>query len=390
MDIDNMGDNFSDEDYAPPPHPPPAWKHEKPYATDIAKQLQPQGWSVLNLGSHRTFIYGHDRTYLEYPDLWNTIESLFTASKSFFALPQTEKDRYLTKDGSEEGYSSIKGEKEFITLRRNGEEHCPQILRNQAEGAWESIFKVLHETLLGIELNLKLPATSLTRFSEPCLHFDNEKRATMLRLFRYENNEAKTVAEPHMDLGLLSLVIGDTPGLEVLDDANDGSEPWWHPIEQNFEKGMATVMGGRQLQYLTRDRYKPGAHRVFSYGKNTPLIPEDLSKLQLSRTERLKKRLSLTGPKKTTKERYRYSIVFVLRAHEDVEVDYRLLESPGFTFDPKDMTAKTAGELFARIRKAHYNVNIGHEQREEQKRKLLEGQAGTASAPKGQENVGTG
>lgn len=388
---DSMGDNFSDEEYAPPPHPPPTWKQDKPYATDIAKNLQPQGWSVLNLGSHPTFMYGHDRTYQEYPELWGTIEALFSASKSFFALPQCQKDKYLTKDGSEEGYSSIRGEKEFITLRRTGVEHCPEVLKREAEQAWEGVFKVLHETLMGVEHNLNLPATSLTRFSEPCLHLDSEKRATMLRLFRYENDEAKLVAEPHMDLGLLSLVVGDTPGLEVTDDAHDGNGEFWHPIERCFEKGMATVMGGRQLQYLTRDRYKPGGHRVMSYGKDTPLIPESIEDLHTSRRQRLLKRLSLSSPKKAPKEKYRYSIVFVLRAHEDVDVDYRLLESPGFVFEAKDMSARTAGELFKRIRGAHYNINTGHQLRDLQKRKLLESQGGSSSALlKEQGTVGTG
>jgi hypothetical protein len=52
-----------------------------------------------------------------------------------------------------------------------------------------------------------------------------------------------------------------------------------------------------------------------------------------------------------------------------------MLESPGFTFDEKDKEARTAGELFKRIKKAHYNVNIGHKERNEQKRKIIEGLA---------------
>lgn len=186
-----------------------------------------------------------------------------------------------------------------------------------------------------------------------------------------------------MDLGLLSLVIGDTPGLEVSDQNLEigGDSPCWHPIEHNFERGMATLMSGRQLQYLTRDRYQPGAHRVVSYGPHTPLIPDDLDNLAMpSRSRRLLQRLSLNKPKLPTKERYRYSIVFVLRAHERVPVDYTMLESPGLLFEEKDKEAKTAGELFKRIKKAHYNVNIGHELREEQKRRILEDQF-TTTAP---------
>ena len=183
-----------------------------------------------------------------------------------------------------------------------------------------------------------------------------------------------------MDLGLLSLVIGDTPGLEVLDhnliltdDNGEQHSPNWHPIEQSFERGMATLMSGKQLQHLTHDRYTPGGHRVMSYGKNTPLIPANLDDLYPSRSRRLLNRLSFSRPKVPVKEKYRYSIVFVLRAHGDVPVDYDLLETPELKFKDEDKEAKTAGQLFKRIKKAHYNVNIGHAQREEQKR-LLEKQ----------------
>jgi hypothetical protein len=170
-------------------------------------------------------------------------------------------------------------------------------------------------------------------------------------------------------------VIGDTPGLEVLDSnlVIDGESPCWHPIEENFERGMATLMSGRQLQYLTRNRYTPGGHRVISYGKGTALIPDNMDDLYPSRSRRLLNRLSISKPKMPIQEQYRYSIVFVLRAHESVSVDYNMLESPGFTFDEKDKEARTAGELFRRIKKAHYNVNIGHKERDEQKRKIMEG-----------------
>ena len=53
----------------------------------------------------------------------------------------------------------------------------------------------LQGLLQGIEDSLELQRSSLTRFSEPCLKLDGTKRATMLRLFRYEGWEDKVVAE---------------------------------------------------------------------------------------------------------------------------------------------------------------------------------------------------
>ena len=188
-----MGDQV--EEYAPPSGPPPARKDS--YVVEVARDLRPQGWSVLNLAPHPHYTFGHDRTYQEHLKAWPALETLFQASKDFFALPTTVKEQFKSDsaDGSEEGYSSIKGEKEFITLRRNDTKHCPEVLREPVEEAWKSVFTVLNEALKGVETILDLPATSLTRFAEPCLKMDELRRATMVRLFRYENDEAKVVAE---------------------------------------------------------------------------------------------------------------------------------------------------------------------------------------------------
>lgn len=174
-----------------------------------------------------------------------------------------------------------------------------------------------------------------------------------------------------MDLGLLSLVIGDTPGLEAWGSNPESKAPCWNPIEQSFERGMATLMTGRQLQYLTRNRYMSGGHRVVSYGDSTPLIPNNLDDLYPSRSRKLLNRLSFNKPRTPAKEKYRYSIVFVLRAHEPVSVDYEGLESTGLAFSEDDKKARTAGEMFQRIRNAHFNINTGLKEREVQRKRLL-------------------
>lgn len=76
----------------------------------------------------------------------------------------------------------------------------------------------------------------LTQFIGPCASMqerEEDKTSTMLRLFRYEGQEAKEVAEPHADLGLLSVVVGDVPGLEVWDGAG------WFAVEKEVRKSAA-------------------------------------------------------------------------------------------------------------------------------------------------------
>ncbi|KAF1941484.1 hypothetical protein EJ02DRAFT_455148, partial [Clathrospora elynae] len=228
--------------------------------------------------------------------LQTAYENLFAASQAFFNQQDEQKQQWKHKLGSEEGWSKIAGEKEFITLRTL--EYCPEVLRGPAKRYWDLMGAHLSTTLGRISTSLGLPdgeEEGLRQYVGSCgvMQESNEKKtATMLRLFRYEGWEAKVVAEPHADLGLLSVVVGNVPGLEVWDAHS------WFAVEKEVEKaGMkgASMLGGRQLERLSNGRYPAGGHRVVSYGLPNPSsspLPESEDK------------------------KHRFSIVFVLRAHE--------------------------------------------------------------------------
>jgi isopenicillin N synthase-like dioxygenase len=331
------------ETYNPPPGPPPSQSLPPPLIPVELPLVLPyhrynlaaQGWTTVTLS-------GADPAA---EDMNKSIEALFAASKHFFSLPEIYKSKFLTKFGSEEGWSSIPGEKEFITLRTL--DKVPKELRETATDVWSRVFGgLLNQTLAGIEESLQMEPTSLTQYSEPCSELDNVKRATMLRLFRYEGWEDKVVAEPHNDLGLLSLVAGDTPGLEVWNMHQQS----FFPIEKSYRSTgpAATLLGGRQLQRLTNGRYLPGGHLVRSY----PKLKED------------------SETSSSNDKRYRYSIVFVLRAHSPVPIDTDKLTTPITGKHREPLKDVTAHDLFMNIKNAHYNINTGIQDREEQKQKL--------------------
>ena len=56
-------------------------------------------------------------TVFPHPELSESYQVLLEASKCFFALPEAEKETFKTRQGSEDGWNVIEGEKEFITLR---------------------------------------------------------------------------------------------------------------------------------------------------------------------------------------------------------------------------------------------------------------------------------
>jgi len=277
--------------------------------------------------------------------------ALFEASQQFFDLPSSEKQKWKTRLGSEEGWSSIPGEKEFITLRTLS--YTPDVLKEPAKRYWDLMGTYLDSCLGRISTSLGLPDhedRGLRVFVGPCKSLGQEeehKTATMLRLFRYEGWEEKVVAEPHADLGLLSIVVGDVPGLEVWNGER------FVAIEKSYERPCATLLGGRQLERLSNFRYPAGGHRVVSYG-----LPEAKthSSLPLSPT---------TPPPK-----YRHSIVFVLRAYEPAIVNSDLLESNITGKWQEPVRDLTAGKMYEQIRNAHFNINTGLEEREKQKRDL--------------------
>lgn len=281
-------------------------------------------------------------------------EELFVASQAFFDLPESSKQQWKHRLGSEEGWSAIPGEKEFITLRTL--EYCPEILRGPAKKYWDLMGAHLSKTLGRISTSLSLPddeQSGLRQFIGPCASMqknEKEKTATMLRLFRYEGWEAKEVAEPHADLGLLSVVVGNVPGLEVWDGRG------WFDVEREVERSGqkgASMLVGRQLQRLSNGRYPAGGHRVVSYG-----LPPDPPSLTSSPVAQ------------TAEKRYRFSIVFVLRAHEPLAVHSSTLESDitGTWDEPLD--GVTMGKMYEQIRGKHFNINIGIEEREQQRRKI--------------------
>lgn len=284
----------------------------------------------------------------EHP-LQKAYEDLFAASQAFFGLPVEEKMKWKTKLGSEEGWSSIPGEKEFITLRTLS--YTPDILRGPAKRYWDLMGGYLDTCLGRLSTSLALPDSEnegLRRYVGACKRMgkdDDEKTATMLRLFRYEGWEKKVVAEPHADLGLLSCVVGDVPGLEVWDGRN------FFDVERRYNVPCATLLGGRQLERLSNFRFSAGGHRVVSYGTPAP---------------------NTDGSAATDNPKYRFSIVFVLRAHEPVIVDTDAITTDVTGEFKTPVKGVTAGQWYEQIRGAHFNINTGMEEREVQRRKIEE------------------
>lgn len=337
--------------------------------TDLElKQLSQHGYLSLNGQQHS--------------ELMTRYSELFKISGEYFALNDSSdaKTRYRAPTGpgaSEEGYSRIPGEKQIFTCRAfNRTPHKVSVI---AEQAWKETGLFLDAVMHQIAVDLDLSPSSngevdrqnpFTPLLSHCLNFTNNKTPTLLRLFRYDRplqdsssqthmsatqeaftseiqrpNTSHVVAEQHKDLGLLSLVVGSSSGLEVFNESTNS----WIPIEepdycQRDKNGLTiTLLNGQCLRYLTRNQYRAGVHRVRVSPRTLPDGQQDP---------------------------HRFSIVFALRPFPN-EIKLSTFESARIgKFSLEERTGvdgQSAAVLFNKICGQHWNINIAKDIREEQR-----------------------
>lgn len=286
---------------------------------------------------------------------------LFGLSASYFDLPEDspEKTSVQAPNGaraSEQGYSKIPGEKSILTVRTH--DTCPPILHHPLAQAWNVTGAFLAGICRSIAISLQLDPEVFAPFVEACKNLSPAPRTpTMLRMFRYDRptgTEPIVTAEQHRDLGILSLVVGHSPGLQVLDQ--DSSQ--WIPIEEDSvippeaktrSGGLtATLLVGETLSFLTRGCYKPGIHRV------------------------------LCAP--DGDHQYRFSIVFALRpAVTPVYTRNFESEITGTFPEEQRMEGQCSSVFMRQLVATNWNVNVKKELRDEQQKRLQ----GQKAVPKG-------
>ncbi|KAJ7466010.1 hypothetical protein FB451DRAFT_1486233, partial [Mycena latifolia] len=356
--------------YAPPPGPPPP-SSLLPLAPPPAPQttadltacilsalpfLARQGWLRLSLP----------------PDLSARYSALLGASSAFFCLPPTAeaKTKFAAPSGaaaSDEGFAAIPGEKQLVTLRRLSSTPLPEDLKGASNDAWADTGALFSAVMEGIAASLGLPADLFAEMAAEAEvgTFDREagRASSLLRLFRYERPAGddpdfgvgvgarkKVVAEAHRDLGLLTIVVGASPGL----DARDLVTGEWVSVEDAPSGGgsapsgsgglTATIMSGQTLTYLTQGLFASGVHRV----SVLPARPD------------------------TQDGAFRFSLVFALRPAAGALIDTREFEKTESNFPHCSMHLQPAAELFRAIAARHWNVNVAPEVREGQKRRREE------------------
>ncbi|KAK5091830.1 hypothetical protein LTR70_006360 [Exophiala xenobiotica] len=207
----------------------------------------------------------------------NSLARLSTEASAFFDQPEQDKfSIFPASHGTECGYYSIKGQKEYLTLRQ-APPNATSDLQSYARELWAAVAGYLHRILCDISTALEIPQEAWAPLLEDSLAMpkngsvDTSLR-TILRLFRYAPNRG--VAEEHIDNGFLTLCVGDGQGLQVLsrlvhssqsrqtpEPTQQQTEAEWAEAEWADAAG-ATVLVGGMLHVLSLGRCRAGKHRV--------------------------------------------------------------------------------------------------------------------------------
>jgi len=225
-----------DDDVPPPPsHPPP----------------------LLSDSQIQTLAYqGHLPLPLT-PSLANLYSRLSAASTTFFdqSIP-TKKSLYAPQGGTELGYVSIPGEKEYMSFRALTSHASDSELEQLAAEIWQETYTLLYRVLGDLAYAMGIGHEVWDKVIDgvsPMPRKLEDATPTLLRMFRYD--EDKGIAERHTDLGLLTLCVCEGKGLQVMVRGEDGKEEW-------TEYSEPTLLVGQTLRLLSGNRVRAGVHRV--------------------------------------------------------------------------------------------------------------------------------
>ena len=317
------------------------------------------------------------------PGMVEAYARLFAQTTKFFNLPASspEKTDHQAASGaaaSEEGYSHIPDEKSIMTVKTSA--RCPASLQPALQTAWGLTGAFMAKVTTAIARTLDLHPDVFSPFVDPCTALPpTERTPTLVRMFRYDRPpprggagagaaapaEPKVNAEKHKDLGMLSLVVGHSPGLQALDSETGA----WVSVEdeRNLPPGSvtrsggltATLLSGETLAFLSRGRYKAGVHRVVCAPSSSPSSSSPSSSSGGS------------DENENESDAYRFSIVYTLRAAPaplfTKEFESRVVGQ----FEPGErVEGQSSAVMFERIMRTHWNVNAAPSVREEQRRRF--------------------
>jgi isopenicillin N synthase-like dioxygenase len=350
-------------EYAPPPNPPRLLDQRQ------LQHLAEHGYVGLTLP----------------PGLAHAMEQLFAHATEFFRLPDHVKTTlYPARKGdTEQGYTQLAGEKQYLTLRYlDSPEHEQTTSTDPAaaistaqleltiQEAWHDtahfLYRILHDASAHIGHISTSAWDSLVQSSLKLGRERNTHACTLMRIFQYEARGG--VADPHRDLGILTLCVTKGRGLQML-QRSPGCD-----TKGTQSDGPRALRVGRAHVQLNED----APSRSVTANATSPSLPSwiDAAPVVVMAGDTFRvlssNRVPAASHRVVATEGGRQSIVFALRASTAGRID--LSQFGGF--GSIDTLA-----LWNEIRGGRVNVNAGKGTREEMRERLRkkEGKKGNAT-----------
>ena len=292
-------------------------------------------------------------------------EAFFSAADAFFKLPTDTKTRLYppVQGNTEHGYYHIPAEKEFVTFRYSSIDHDPPELEQQLSRIWHDFGHLLYRILADVGHFLHIHDAAWLPLIHKSLTLPTTKGTatpSLLRVFRYEPQSG--FADPHNDLGLLTLCICRGTGLQIWEKPNDYGKygtPGANGARGHSQTGGAEVAapayetnGTSQSDGVDIQASNEGGFgRWVDAPSITLLVGDTLRVLSSGRMSSGKHRV-------TTNPCGRESIVFALRPSTNIVLDLRLFGGEG------EVDVKW---LWEKIKNNRVNVNAPKATRVEQR-----------------------
>lgn len=186
------------------------------------------------------------------PGLLEDYASLSRSVATFLDQDREEKATiYPQGQGTELGYYNVEKEKEYLTLRSTV--HPESDLEIRAAKIWQDTAAMLRRIMVDLARALDGPADIWDSLLDGCLTLPEKHEdvtPSLLRMFRYFPGSG--FSAQHVDLGFLTLCVGDGRGLQVLN----------HLRNEWIDAPGPTILAGETLQVLTCGMVQAGEHRV--------------------------------------------------------------------------------------------------------------------------------
>ena len=221
-------------EFMPPSGAPPLLRFEQ------IQHLSYYGWLPINLPVNLQ---------------WQLQQISATAAIFFDRADDEKKTLYPQSRGTECGFYTVPAEKQYITFRH--QVHNDSELEKHVRQTWQQVALLLYRILCDLTRAGGYDPGAWDYVIKDALQLPADDggiddNITLMRLFQYESTTG--FATEHVDIGLLTLCVGGSKGLQVCDRSR--SPPQW------IDADGPTILAGDMARALLNNRVNAGLHRV--------------------------------------------------------------------------------------------------------------------------------